>query len=110
MVMVAPHTMAEADRMHVQNEHAKHGMAKDWMECAALRCMEARLALGLDLHNCPTCGSSMAGRGRWIHAGAEPKALQSVLAVMLPGFLDQVRQAVLAEIAPTKEKSDGATA
>ena len=99
-MMTAMNGLTAAEQMHVKNEHAKHGFAADWMECATPRCREARLAFGLDLVRCPTCGGSLTGR-QWIHAGAEPKILQTVLDAMLPAFVEQIRQAVLAELAVT---------
>ena len=93
------YTVADAEQAHVLFNHTKNGFSEDWMECPTSRCMEARLLFGLDLRHCPTCGGDLARLGKWIHAGAEPKVLQTVLGTMLPTFVEQVRQAVLAELA-----------
>ena len=103
---VAPYTMAQAEQAHVENKHKQHGFADDWMECGTPRCMNARLMLGLDLPDCPTCGGGLSTRGKWLHAGVQAKALQTVLSTMLPDFVDQVRRAVLADFMKNKEEGN----
>ena len=73
-MMVTPYTIAEAEQAHVENKHEQNGYAADWMECGTARCRGARLAFGIDLRRCPTCGGSMDGRGRWLHAPKEGKS------------------------------------
>ena len=65
-------TRSEAEQAHINNKHAEHGFADDFLECGTERCMLARRKLCIDLEHCPTCGVWMGDRGSWIHAGAEP--------------------------------------